>query len=585
MTGLADILGLDGLPATTGQADAAWAAGPKTPRRRTAWKILRDPHYQDCYRAYGEQAVHDAGWFDDGTDETRPYDLRLLSTPAHKLARPDGGQAPVVLLSTGAFSPVHDGHLAMMHAARDAVQAAGRQVIGGYLAPGHDDYVSTKYDGTAALDAGRRLRLCAMAVADSDWLMVDPWGARHVATEVNLTDVLRRLRAYLRRHTAIDDLDVWYVCGADNAAFARAFVSDAGCVIVPRTGHEPAVQDVLADPVMSTGRVLICPPTGQAAVSSRRIREALDAGRPAAGLPGCIRGTYDRWRRVMPRADGIYAVRDDLDWACEPWQHHVAAAELKDGGEQLRAAICDALRRALATHDPAPEVQLLDIDAQQQQIRRMQAAGEQVITLDVCTGADQRIDCCRVFGLADGQVQASALTARPGRPTLAEQAAAIPAGSYVLADDDIATGFTMDAVEDLLGDAVQITRRVGLLDGEVACQPVFDVIDLADMLLGARDRGLVCRAPDGQLTRAIYALPYVTPAARARLDPAAETAFSCAVWQANIIFHDRTGLTVADADPACRALLTQAGFADADQLADVARWHLCQLSDLPFRRV
>ena len=47
---------------------------------------------------------------------------------------------------------------------------------------------------------GGMLRLCAEAVAGSDWLSVDPWESMHRRVSVNFTDVAARLRAYLRAH-------------------------------------------------------------------------------------------------------------------------------------------------------------------------------------------------------------------------------------------------------------------------------------------------------------------------------------------------------------------------------------------------
>ena len=51
-----------------------------------------------------------------------------------------------MLLSTGALNPVHLGHVAMFDRARDALESQhGFEVVGGFLSPSHDTYLSGKY--------------------------------------------------------------------------------------------------------------------------------------------------------------------------------------------------------------------------------------------------------------------------------------------------------------------------------------------------------------------------------------------------------------------------------------------------------
>ena len=71
--------------------------------------------------------------------------LSLLTTPVSKLIDfKEKKENPVVLLSTGGFDPIHDGHIYMMEFAKEALEKKGYHVIGGYLSPSHESYVSTK---------------------------------------------------------------------------------------------------------------------------------------------------------------------------------------------------------------------------------------------------------------------------------------------------------------------------------------------------------------------------------------------------------------------------------------------------------
>src|SRR5689334_3025389 len=112
------------------------------------WKLRRDPYFSRVYEQHGELAVWEAGFFLDTDEEDASLaDVDWLCTPRPR--RAITGERPVVLLSTGGFCPVHDGHLAMMEAARAAAEQAGFDVIGGYLSPGHDEYLRMKCGSSA----------------------------------------------------------------------------------------------------------------------------------------------------------------------------------------------------------------------------------------------------------------------------------------------------------------------------------------------------------------------------------------------------------------------------------------------------
>ena len=136
------------------------------------WKLARDPFLGPLAQVQGEQVAWDAGFFLDADNEHRPLDdADWLCTPRPRCVR--AGERPVVLLATGGFCPVHEGHLAMMQAARAAATNAGFTVIGGYLSPGHDDYVRLKC-GAEAIPASIRLEQCAAAAATARPILPGP---------------------------------------------------------------------------------------------------------------------------------------------------------------------------------------------------------------------------------------------------------------------------------------------------------------------------------------------------------------------------------------------------------------------------
>jgi nicotinic acid mononucleotide adenylyltransferase len=172
-----------------------------------------------------------------------------------------------VLVMSGSFGPVHTQHIRAMEAVRIALQHAGWIIVGGFLAPSHDQYVQSK-GTTGAFSFRRRTELCRLATQQSDWLDVCSLGefrTHRVCTTVR-EQVERQCTALLRGHgiwgievmgsdTAIrimEDLiaewestnctecEPWYrgrvVCcvirpGPDSAAHSERLVS----FIIPRT--------------------------------------------------------------------------------------------------------------------------------------------------------------------------------------------------------------------------------------------------------------------------------------------------------------------------------------------------------------
>jgi len=78
------------------------------------------------------------------------------------------------LAMSGSFSPIHTQHLRGMEMARHIMLSSGWYVVGGFLVPSDDQYVSSKI-GSDAWPLTRRLELCRLATEDSPWVDVTPW--------------------------------------------------------------------------------------------------------------------------------------------------------------------------------------------------------------------------------------------------------------------------------------------------------------------------------------------------------------------------------------------------------------------------
>ena len=487
-----------------------------------SWKLARDRYLAPL----GADVAQAAGFFDDDDDRDAPLDdIDWLCTPLP--LRPVTGPRPTVLLSTGGFCPIHDGHIEMMERARDAATAAGHDVIGGYLSPGHDNYVRRKC-GAAAIPAPERLRACAAAIGDRAWLHVDPWEALHRRVAVNYTDVAARLRAYLQAH--VDPrVDVLYVCGGDNARFAQAFVAEGGCVVVARPGSGAEFERWRSN---LAGNPRILWTAGAHPGASRAIRTG-------AWHDGVA-------RRVVMREEDARAV---------------STLELTRRTGAGMAQLFEAFQRELGV--------LLAAHVSVRSVRLGDPGPRNAISLDPMLPSAYQVAISRRFAL--GGYQALSHVARPGTRPLSEQIAAIPAGDYALFDDDSMTGGTIAAVRARLPANV----RISAIQLAITHEADEDVVDSRDFLLGADDAGLVVQLPRDLLGRAPYVLPYVDPAARCSLPPQHVRAFSIAVWQLNERVFAFTGHRVCDLPAPTRATFAHLG-AECT-LTDVCRWHIERL--------
>jgi hypothetical protein len=346
-----------------------------------------------------------------------------------------------------------------------------------------------------------------------------------------------------------------YVFGADNAAFVRSFIHQGFCVCVTRPGAEQKLEALKNDyALMKTGRVFIAPCSSD--ISSRHIRMK----------------AQNKDFNNIDLANGIYAVRNDLDWATK---------DIFDITSDALLSACDEFFQGLfksfsATFSDSL-VKPIEISVNDQRaVLEKELTSKPVINMD-CVTADLGISVnfSRMFDIADGQLASTRLVPRPQSQALES----IPDGDYILADDDIATGFSMQQVIERLPDKVVVKENLSLLKSVLADknqEDIYDVVDARDFLWGARQSGLVVRGPAGQIMRAPYSLPYVSLASRAKIPSAKEKELSITILRLNFIFYSSLGerVVLSDLDPSFQELMHMAGFLSDTPMLDVIQWHL-----------
>lgn len=441
------------------------------------WKIARDKYYSVLCERYGEAYVERAGFFHD--TETYDFDimntLDIMCTPYHFMEeRLSIAKKPCIIVTTGALSPVHSGHLEMMTATKEKLESLGWDVVGGYFSPGNDEYIKSKL-GNEAIPIHYRIKYINDLISKTDWLRVDTWPGIFRDCDINFTDVVFRLEEYLTKHLGVR-LPVFYVCGADNARFAKTFALKGFCAVAARNPeHEENFREIRN---ILSSRIITVAKTDM--TSSTVVRK------------------NNKWEEK--KKDVVVRI-DDGDGMWDLNRQLIKTIVSRFNGFDLRF-----------TSNQSKEFEGLD--------------SENIITLDPYTKSAHEISVSRMYDCFGMNILG--YCSRPGKDTLDLQIDKIQSGNYFLHDDDVHTGETIKFVKNLLEQKfISITGVISYTrsdDGQ-------EIIDARDLMYGTENGGLVVMQPDGSNKRVPYIYPFVCPFSRASVNDPFE--FSIEVWEIN----------------------------------------------------
>eukprot|EP00249_Psilotum_nudum_P014096 c24665_g1_i2 orf=164-931(-) len=136
-----------------------------------------------------------------------------IPLPMHKLSQfmvSEMKQTLVALVATGSFNPPTCMHVRIFDLGKNALAFHGFHVLGGYMSP-----VNNGYGKVGLICAEHRIKMCQLATAESSFIMVDPWEAMQSSYQRTLT-VLHRVKSALNSTiSAVKEVRVMLLCGAD----------------------------------------------------------------------------------------------------------------------------------------------------------------------------------------------------------------------------------------------------------------------------------------------------------------------------------------------------------------------------------
>lgn len=532
----------------------------KTDEVKLAWKILRDEYYSEIYKKYlSIDIVIKAGFILDNIDleDIDYYNLNFLTTPVSKIIenmKDKDIKNPVVLLTTGGFDPIHEGHLYMMDFAKKVLEKNGYNVVGGYLSPSHESYVSTK--PYYKINSYERLDLCQECVKDSKWLMIDPFESIYVKTYVNFTDIIQRLELYLKKHIN-SNIQVAYVFGGDNSEFMYCFENKGIGICIEREGYSEKFNQI-KNKCKGKNNFFINNKSIVSTYSSRNIRQ---------------REGYDYNNQNYSKEDGDYVIRNEGITPLLNYKQNVKEEILQKEHEEFLKQLIELIK---AVFHNQLDVKTINMEEQLKKAYSILEA-KQTISLDTYYRGTYNIETSRLFDISDIQKKYISLIGRIGHDTVKNQIQKIEDGNYILVDDDSATGKTIREVMSNLPERINI-EQIFLL-ASMGNEKIFDIVDLRDFIIGAKNGGLVVRLPNKEIARSPYMLPYVSLKTRATISASKEMETSIRLWKMNKEFYQKIGgdITLGQTDSGFKKLMNYIGFKDDTLLVDICNWHIKKL--------
>lgn len=408
----------------------------------------------------------------------------------------------VVLLTFGAFSPLHKGHLDMLEEAKNDCIANGLNVCGGIISLSHDEYVSSKRNGSASLHAVLRSIEADKEITklSRNWISVDMWESMYVNRALNLDKVVNRFVKILSKH----DIKVVVVYGSDNKDFNHVLKGILNYCVLRKEEKLEHVKNHITNPDTR----LIVNNLGTSYYSSTAKREK----------------GYKNPETSEKCSEMYYEIRNDIEISLKYLKI------TKEKSQEYFKTMSEIFKKYVVNNPEILEINLENqLEVYYEHIKKLRLG---IISNDIYD-KNQNISVSRVFDILTNQIQSSTLINRETKQILGKLDI-LKNGDCVLVDDDIASGYTTKKIKELLPDGIDIVKILGMNDlVRDINKPAFDIVDARDFILGAENGGLQCYL-NNSIERVPYFYPYVNLYTRASVNKNNQKEFMLAIYNLNI---------------------------------------------------
>lgn len=420
-------------------------------------KISNRLVFKDILEEKGLEYTLKSGWYDDFYDETPDYGLDFNLLPLKDIKALQSIDKPIaVLVSSGSFNPPHIGHIDTVKEAEEFMRSEGYNVVS-YFSPSHDMYVSKK-KGKHALTAIERIELLSKFRVN-----IASWESLYLDGDVLYTDVVMQVYETLKKHNLRVD-KILYVCGSDIAEYARVFQMDkyeaTGALVIKRPGYEDKFYE-MKEEMIDSKSMFFFESDNPIEMSSTTILEN-----------GYNKDIFKKKVKVRVRKDNVFDKQ--MVKLISKYFDVVEIFEIKPN-----AVVRDYFGDFLEHCD--------------------------TISMDKFTHGDINVTFSRefdFFGMNFSKFNKSIDLTN------------IPNGFYILFDDDSATGYMMNQVEEYV-KSFNPNIEVLVKATQIPHDNEYEIIDAYDFDFSFKDGGLLI---DGVKGRLPYIYPFVNPSNRCSVD-------------------------------------------------------------------
>lgn len=386
---------------------------------------------------------------------------------------------PAIIITTGSFSPLHEGHVEGMICAKEYVEELGYEVIQGVVSLSHDGYVAFKNAGVAKNHISNRTMLAYKKIEQmnqQDWLKVDRFEGEILSCAVNFSTVIARVTKMVEYYLK-EDLTVFYVFGSDNIGFAYSFITQNKyhAICVDRGGYQNNDLPELFN---------------EENIHYIKNKHAKYTNYSSTIVRKNTNGIYDI-KKIKKGKKPVYLIRGNSVPA--EFNHSLKAIFEKFLPKKIEV-------RLYETHN---------------------SYYKNCISLDKFVKGDINIDTSRRFEVSSYQKKAIDM--------VINNMDNIVPGEYKLLDDDSVSGYTIEKITSLLKSKnVSITQVETIVDKYIDhnTEYLYDVVDARDFYLNGYKSGLMASLPNKNIQRVPYIFPYVNLSTRANIKPEKQIKFS-----------------------------------------------------------
>jgi len=253
---------------------------------------------------------------------------KRLPVPLHKIAAhlrscTDPHEKYVVIVSSGAYNPIHLMHLRAFYIARQFFEHhTNYRVVGGIVSPCHDTFVrqKTRSFPKQMITRKHRLGMCRVSVQGSSWIAVDRWEITRRRV-MDYLSTLKHVEENLEKFFPKIEFRVVYLCGGNHllTLSPKAMREEGfGCIAVCRPGQ---VDELLRQvPQAWTGIAHVVEDTAVLSrelelSSSTRVRNELIQGRDVSEKVGVAVEKYLEQNKIMEKIAGrMKWTEEDKKW-------------------------------------------------------------------------------------------------------------------------------------------------------------------------------------------------------------------------------------------------------------------------------